>query len=58
MVDVAQAELALGGAAAVPSVRELLDTRNHVQWHGMERAMSATERTLERLEADLNMEFR
>jgi hypothetical protein len=52
MVDVAQAELALGGAAAVPSVRELLDTRNHVQWHGMERAMSATERTLERLEAE------
>eukprot|EP01046_Picozoa_sp_COSAG06_P115567 COSAG06_NODE_62481_length_265_cov_0.590361_1_plen_83_part_10 len=52
MVDVVQAELALGGAAAVPSVRELLDTRNHVQWNGMERAMSAMERTLGRLEGE------
>jgi hypothetical protein len=35
-----------------PRLEELLgNTRRHVQWHGMERAVSATERTLERLGA-------
>ena len=39
-------------AAAVPTppVGELVGhTRRHVEWHGMERALSQTERTLERL---------
>ncbi len=43
------------GAAALPEPRleELVgNTRRHVQWHGMERALSVTERVLERLGAE------